>query len=231
MKFYDLKISKGDDKLEDIVSFAEKLGYSGICLVDTVDKIEGIKNEAKNIKTKINIIYGAIIISESVPEMRKLINKVRESVEVVIVHGGKYEINRAACENSKVDILLHPEKGRRDNGLDETCLKLAKEKNVAIGIDFRDILVSYKRSRSSLMEKIMINIHLCKNLDVPVCIVSGAQGKWDMRDPRELVSIMHVLGTEITDSFSCVSKIPEKIIETNKKKLLGEIVSEGVEIG
>jgi RNase P/RNase MRP subunit p30 len=51
-----------------------------------------------------------------------------------------------------------------------------------------------------------------------------------MRDPRELISIVNVLGMELGKSFQCLSDIPSAMIETNKKKLMGTTVTEGVDV-
>ena len=71
---------------------------------------------------------------------------------------------------------------------------------------------------------------LCRELKAPLIVCSGAQNIWDMRDPRKLVSITNIFGLELEKAFSCVSSIPQQIVENNKKKLEGKIVTEGVEI-
>ena len=51
-----------------------------------------------------------------------------------------------------------------------------------------------------------------------------------MRDPRELIAVGTVLGMELNKAFDSMSTIPEQIIQKNKAKLEGKIISEGVEV-
>jgi len=136
MRFYDLEIhsnlGEGENSIAEIARFAEHLGYSGICVCDkyeSLDKLRQLKEEISKLETTVDIYLGVKIEPETPEEMKKIIEKVREEVVIIIVSGGKYSVNRAACENSKVDILMHPELGRVDNGLDEVCLKEATKNN------------------------------------------------------------------------------------------------------
>ncbi|MBU3904911.1 MAG: hypothetical protein KJ906_02040 [Nanoarchaeota archaeon] len=238
MRFYDLEIQsslgEGANSVAEIARFAEHLGYSGIAICnkyESLEQIRKLKEEISKIETTVEIYVGVKIKTESVEELRKIIEQVREEVMVVVVAGGNYSINRAACENPKVDILAHPEFGRIDSGLDEVCLNLAKKNNVAIQINFTEIAEKYRRGRSSLLGRMDRNIRLTRELSVPTIVCSGAKSIWDMRDPREMISIVNIFGLEIEKSFSCLSMVPQNIIEDNKKRLSGEKITEGVELG
>lgn len=238
MRFYDLEIHSnfddGENSIAEIVRFAEHMGYSGIAICDkfeSIEKLRKLKEEISKVESTIDIYLGTKIFVETPEEMRKAVERVREEAVIVIVAGGNYSINRAACENSKVDILMHPELGRIDNGLDEVCLKEAVKNNVAIGINFREILNRYRKQRSFLLDRMAQNIGLCKELSVPVVVCSGAKSIWDMRDPRKLVSITNIFGMELEKSFACVSSVPQNIVDNNIKKLRGEKITEGVELG
>jgi len=238
MRFYDLEIhsnaDEGENTVAEIAKFAETMGYSGIAICDkfeSMEKLRKLKEEISKMVTTVDVYLGVKIYAETPEEMRKAIERVREEVAIIIVSGGNYSVNRAACENSKVDILIHPELGRVDNGLDEVCLNEAKRNGVAIGINFREILKRYRRPRSFLLDRIAQNISLCKEINVPIVVCSGAKGIWDMRDPRKLVSITNIFGMELEKSFACVSSIPQGIVDNNLKKLRGEKITEGVELG
>jgi len=237
MKFYDLHIktnlSDGENSLEEMVRFAEDLGYSGVAICDNYESKEKLAELAKiikELKTEIEVYPGVLIQAETVNQLKDMISKVREKAVVVVVAGGNYEINRAACDDPRVDILAHPESGRIDSGLDEACLEAAAKNNVAIQINFREILYSFRKQRSYSLNHIEKNIRLAEHFRVPLIVCSGAQSKWDMRAPRELVSVANVLGLEISKAFLGVTTIPQQIIEDNMKSLEGKKITEGVEI-
>ncbi|NIO45160.1 MAG: hypothetical protein GTN36_06460 [Candidatus Aenigmarchaeota archaeon] len=237
MKFYDLHIqsnlSGGESTIEQTIDFAKKLGYSGIAICDNyrdLEKLNELKGEINKIKTDIEVYLGVNIQAKDVGELKDIISKVREKVMIVIVSGGDYSINRAACGDSRVDILSHPEAGRIDSGLDKPCLESATRNKVAIEINFREILHSYRRPRSYILNHIAKNIKLCNHFRTPMIICSGAQSVWEMRNPRDLISIANVLGMEIGKAFLSMSSVPLDIIRENQKTLEGKRITEGVEI-
>lgn len=71
---------------------------------------------------------------------------------------------------------------------------------------------------------------LCKEVGAHVILGSGARSKWDMRDPRELIALGTVIGMELNKAFDSMSTIPEQMIEKNKARLEGKIITEGVEV-
>jgi ribonuclease P/MRP protein subunit RPP1 len=236
MKFYDLfiqsNLSGGESSLEQLIEFAKKLGYSGIAICDNyqgLEKLNELKNKISEIKD-IEVYSGVNIIAKDVNEMKEIVSKVRENVHVVIVSGGDYSINRAACDDSRIDILMHPELGRPDSGLDEPSLEAATHNNVAIGISFREILYNFRKPRAYILNHISRNLMLCEHFRTPTVICSCAQSTWGMRNPREFVSLLNVLGLDIGKAFASVTSIPQAIVEENKKTLEGEKITEGVEV-
>ena len=239
MKFYDLQAfsnySIGENPILEVSKMAERLGFEGIAIADVFENLEKLKEQKAAIElarkeVNIDIVSGVTIKTRDKLEMKRLLGQVRDKVEIVIVDGGSYRVNRAACEDSRVDILARPEFERTDNGLDEVCLKAARENNVAIQINFREILHTYRRIRNHMLTHIGTNMRLADEMRVKLIVCSGAQSKWDIRDPRELVSLANVLGMELNKAFSIVSDIPQSIVETNRKKLEGGTIMDGVEV-
>ena len=163
--FIDLVLS---DNLEN---FGKKLGYS------------------KVIKTRI------VQINDK-KDLRFLINK-RENP--LIVSGGK--LNREILSLKDVDILLSPEKGvkedflnARNSGLNQVLLGLARKNNIAIGINFNEILKLRGVERSKLLGRISQNIMLCRKYKVKIVLGSFASNEFEMRAPLDLVSFLITLG-------------------------------------
>jgi len=224
-------LSGGENSIEQLVDFAKKLGYSGIVICDNyqnLEKLNELKNNISQVKD-FEVYCGVNIVAKNVNEMREIVNKVREKVHVVIVSGGDYSINRAACDDSRVDILMHPELERIDSGLDEPSLGAATQNNVAIGISFREILFNFRKPRAYILNHIARNLMLCDHFKTPIIICSCAQSMWGMRSPREFVSLLNILGLDIGKAFSSITTVPQAIVEGNKKTLEGTKIMEGVE--
>jgi ribonuclease P/MRP protein subunit RPP1 len=219
--FYDLEVhsrlSIGENSAEELAMMAKKLNLSGIGIVSyfpdivEIPEIEGI-----------DIVSAVMLKAGSPQDLNMMAKKARNKADILLVHGGIYDINRAACENPYVDILCHPELGRKDSGLDHICMKSAAENNVAIEINFREIMESYKRNRVYMLSSMKKNIKLCIKYDVPVITCSGAVTKWGMRSGREMASIAYLLGMELGKAINTTSSTPESFVQKNREKLAGK---------
>ena len=229
-------LSGGENTIQEIADFAKKLGYAGIIINDdfeSLEKIEQLKEEISQVETDLEIYPGTTIRMENVKnisDFKNILSKVREKVLIVTVAGGDYRINRAACEDPRIDILTHPELGRTDSGLDEPILKSASVNNVVIEINFREILNSFRKPRSYILNHVAANIRLCDHFRIPMIISSDAKSAWELRPPREMVSMANSLGLDLGKAFAAVTSIPQGIIENNKKTLEGKKITEGVEL-
>lgn len=238
-KFCDLHIysnlSLGQNSVKDIIKMAEKLDLSSICIIDyvkdkTKDNIDNLKKEIKKEKPKIEVLTGVEISTEDLEILKKQINKLRNKADILIVSGGLSKINRAAVENPRVDILAHPEMGRRDSGIDNVTAKLAADNSVAIELNFKYVLNSYKKIRAHMLTHMKTNVTLAKKYKTPFIIASGAQNIYDMRTGRELASLGSLLDLELAESLYAVSAMPEMIAQHTKKVRSKGHIMPGVEV-
>lgn len=221
MAFYDLHVhstlSIGESPLEEIVDFAKMLGISCVGIVRYYDgKAPGALSSAEA-----DLVNAVMLKPKNAEELDVLTRKARSRAEVLMVHGGDYDVNRAACENPLVDVLCHPELGRKDSGMDHICAKAAAENSVAIEINFREVLESYKKQRVHIIAAMKKNVMLCQNYGASIVTVSGAVTKWNMRAPRDIAALANILGLELGKAIDSVSTVPENIVKTNREKLQG----------
>lgn len=221
MTYYDLhahtNLSIGENTVEEMAEMAKRLGLAGAGIVQyfpAIHKLPQIDG--------IDLVSAVMIKAAKPDELNKLAEKVRQRSEILMVHGGDYDINRAACENSMTDILCHPELGRKDSGLDHICVRAAHDNNVAIEVNFREVLESYKRNRIYVLSAMKKNIELCKKYDVKIITSSSAVTKWGLRSGRELAAITNLLGLELGKAIETTSTIPEQLVRENREKLAGK---------
>ncbi|MFC2142916.1 ribonuclease P protein component 3 [Candidatus Aenigmatarchaeota archaeon] len=218
MAFYDLHVhtnfSIGEDSIEEMVEMAKRLGLGGLGIVRYWPYQEEVPE-----RDDFDLVNSVMIKAATPEELNKMIDKARKKAEVIMVHGGDYDVNRAACENSMVDIVCHPELNRRDSGLDHICVKAASDNNVAIEVNFREILESYKTFRTRILMLMRKNVQLCKKYGANVVTTSSPIRRWGLRSGRELASISHLLGLDLPKSISSTSTIPENIVKRNREKL------------
>lgn len=217
--FYDLHVntmlSIGENTLDEVVETAKKLELGGLGIIQYYTL--STPNELP--RNEVNLISCLMIKASSPQELEKISRKERNRHEILMVYGGNYEVNRAACENSLIDVLCHPELGRRDSGFDHICARAAKENKVAVEINFREVLESYKKNRIFILSSIKKNIKLCTKYGTPIITTSGAVSKWGMRGGRELAAFAHVLGLDLGHAITSTTTVPEEIIKANREKL------------
>jgi ribonuclease P/MRP protein subunit RPP1 len=236
MEFFDLHVhsafSGGESSLDQLTTTAKNLGYKGICFVEYYkgeEQIKKLKREIEDVKKKIGIGIFLGFEARNLKELSILKEK-RKRFDVLLVRGGDLKLNREACETAEVDILTHPEFERMDSGLNHILVKEAAKNNVAIEINFREALISSKRTRSMILKNISTNVILAKKFKAPIIACSGSLSHWDICDPLCLISFASLLGLELDEAKATVSKVPEKIIKQIKERKSEKWIAPGIKV-
>lgn len=236
MRFFDLHVhsafSGGESSLEELAKMAKILGFSGICFVfyyQDEKQRDILLAEIERIRKEVGIEVYLGFEARNLKELKELSNK-RKYFDLLLARGGEIEMNRKACETPEVDILTHPEYQRVDSGLDHVSVKFAAKNDVAIELNFREILISNKVSRSKLLANIAKNVRLAKKYGAKIVICSGAVSHWELRDPFCLISLATQLGLELKEAKEALSKIPEGIVKKAIERRSENWIRPGVRI-
>lgn len=236
MNFYDFHIhsafSEGTSSLEQLASMAKDLGFTGICFAEyykNEDQIKKLQEEIRKVKEKVGIEIFLGFEAKSIKELSVLKSK-RRKFDVLLVRGGDSRLNREAVETAEVDILTHPEYERQDCGLNQVMMKLAKKNDVAIEINFREVLISNKKIRAKILSNIQRNVLLAKKYRVPLITCSGAISHFELRDPQVMVSFATLLGLELKEAKETVTEIPENILKRAKERKSEDWIAPGIKV-
>lgn len=236
MVFYDLHVhsafSEGTSSIEQLASTAKILGYGGICFAEYYKGEEHIKKigaELQRVKEKVGIEVFLGFEARNPKELNALADK-RRKFDVLLAEGGSADFNREAVQTPEVDILTHPEFERYDSGLNHVMMKLAAKNQVAVEINFRQILINSKKSRSRILQSMRSNISLAEKFGAPVIICSGAVSHWEMRDPLSLASFASCLGMRLESATALISKAPERIVREAQNRKEPGWIGPGIKI-
>ena len=236
MRYFNLHIhsafSGGNSSLEQLVSTAKELGYTGICFAEyfqNENQIKKLKDEIAKVKQKVGIEIYLGFEARNPKELSKLVER-RRMFDILLVQGGDLKMNRLACETPQVDILTHPENNRNDSGLNQVLVKFAAENNVAIEVNFREILLASKRTRNSIMRNISNNVRLAKKFHAPIILCSGSVSHFELRDPQIMISVANQLGMELSEAKDVISKSSENIIKQSKERKGEKWIMPGVKV-
>ena len=136
-----------------------------------------------------------ILISEdNFDKARKLIKENKD--KKIIFTSNDDELNRKILEKEEVQILLLNQEGRKDfqkqrnSGFNHVLAKLAKKKNVIIGINLDEIINSEEKQKAVILARVMQNIKICNKNKLKMKFIQKNQ----RRDIFDLKSLGLVLG-------------------------------------
>ncbi len=225
--FFDLHFH-GD---EEVIKEAERLGYSGIGLTRYFEDFNSeFLKQFEILESDSNIILKKCVeISCKHPEdLRRKVQKSRKKADVIIIRGGDLKVNRAACEDKRVDILSQPYRSRRDSGINHVLARKAAENSVAIEINLKTLLKTSLRYRYRVLSQFRHVIELQRKFKFPLIITTNAKSKYDLITPEDITALSKCFKMSFEESFDAISKIPQEIIEIND--LRDSFVVDGVRI-
>ncbi len=133
-----------------------------------------------------------MIISETTFERAR--KKIRQAEKPIIFSSDNDELNRKILEKENIDVLLINLENRKDfqkqrnSGFNQVLAKIAKKNNVAIGINFDEIVDS--KNKEIILARIQQNIKLCVKNKLKMKFVQQVH----KRSVRDLKSLGLVLG-------------------------------------
>ncbi|MFX1295545.1 MAG: RNase P subunit p30 family protein [Promethearchaeota archaeon] len=222
MKFYDLGIysdlSSGKDKPEKMCEIAIELGFSGIGFAD-FNKLtpKTIKKIQKDYQNKCTIFTRATLIPKSSNELKKMVKNLRNQVDIIAVRNSNEEKNIYinAILDKRVDIISFVDI-KEFESLEYGHFKMAKKNLTLIEIVTRNLIMMGGVRRSKLMRQMIKNCAQIIRSKAPFIISSGAQSKWELRAPRELIALAGLVKIPEKDALNAISNYPEKLIQKIK---------------
>jgi ribonuclease P/MRP protein subunit RPP1 len=222
-RFYDFgthPYPEGSSSPARMLLAARRLGYDGICAAYHQDFYPGRQE-----KLPAGVFRGVEITAANANELRKGIDRFRDRVNVLAVHGGDEVINRAACEDSRVDILAHPQEDKSP-GINHIIAKLAADHGVALAFSLYPIIRFKGGARVRTLSAYRANFALVRKFEVPYVITSGALSSYDLRDVHAAVALCRLFGMNETDAIRGLSEYPSNIV----RRCSPGYVAEGIEV-
>lgn len=206
-RFYDLAVHaypEGGSTASRLAMEAKALGYAGACVANHQDFFRELP-EAEG------LIQGVEVVAKNAGDLHRQVDRYRGRARVLAVHGGDTAINRAACEDERVDVLLHPPDGKT-SGINHVIAKLAADRHVAIGFELLPIVAGRGGARVRAISHYRTNLALAKKYGAPYVVVSGAMSFYDMRDVRAAAALCRLFGMGGEDAVLGLSRHPAEIL-------------------
>jgi ribonuclease P/MRP protein subunit RPP1 len=216
-------LPEGSDSPSRLALAARRMGSEGIIICNHTGFEKIFNPDAAGEVKGIKVDYGIEVVANNPRSMHSRVASARAQFPFVGVHGGSEETNRAACENPEVDVLFHPEEGRKVLGI--AAAKAAAMNQVAIGFDLRPLIHLRGSSRSRWLEVVQRNLNLARKFELSMIITTGSRSHYDLRAPRELQALAKIAGFESHETEEALS-YPARLLDLNRRRWAGP----GVEI-
>ena len=140
---------------------------------------------------------NTILIQDT--DFNKIRKKIKENpTKTIIFSSDNDELNRKILEKEKINVLLLNQTQRKDkfkqrnSGFNQVLAKIAKKKNITIGINLDEILESKGEKKKEILSRIKQNIKLCNKQKLKIDFI--ALKKENKRDIYDLKALGLVLG-------------------------------------
>lgn len=244
MKFYDLNI-RGQNFNNDLKLIKEtlKFGWNYLNLnysPEYFDKALDYKDDLIN-KAFVNkyedvlnsndfdVSMGINISNPKNPNaLRKVVNKFRNKTQYLSCLGGDLKINRAICENNRIDVLSRPYYKRHDSGMNHVLAKLAVKNNVAIELCFRDVINQHLKYRANVIASFKEILKFHRKFQFPLILTTDTKYIYDIRSTRDIVAFFKAIGFTNEEIYNGFYKYPKEILDFNKDRK--NMIIQGVKV-
>jgi ribonuclease P/MRP protein subunit RPP1 len=219
--FVDLQILLGPGKTAEMLSHANRLGYSAVgCGVDPPSD------------APVDVISRLDVAPRSQQDLQRMLRGSRRRHEVVSVLCLSKGVARQAASDPRVDLLRFPigPSRRRAPWFDRQQASLAGEGGCCFEVVASDLLTQDPDELGYVIKQLRKEVLNARRYDVPVVLSSGADSVYGMRDPRSLAALMSLVGLGEEVSLDLVSVNPWALVERNRDKLSASYVSPGVRV-
>lgn len=148
---------------------------------------------------------------------RDLRQKLGKKLDYAVVCGGSYRINRLAVAESRVDILAHPDLGRRDSGVDAIVARAAAENKVALEVNLGRIINTSGTGRVYVLRNIKKTLMLARKYGAPLIASTGAESWIGLRGGDGVYSLLRMIGFQEDEALDAMVTVPAKILRGEMK--------------
>jgi len=148
-----------------------------------------------------------IINTPNFSQARKQIQQLKKDNQPIIIQAQDDNFNRKILEIKDVDILLSPEQHnrkdymkQRDSGLNEILCKIAKQNNIKIAINLKDIQKLPQKRKAIILARIKQNIILCKRTKTQIIVLDK-----EKFTKQEVISFFLTLGASTSQAKEAYS--------------------------
>jgi len=157
-------------------------------------------------------------------ELLRNLRRYRSKYEIVAVDCGIASVSRVAVRDRRVDIVRFPKRGSgggfRGN-LARTC-------RAALEFNMSELTEAW--GFQARLHRVRREIEIAAEASTVVIGSTNASSPCELRAPRDVAAVLHVLGLSLEAALNGVSVIPVAIVKENRLRMREPDLEEGVRI-
>lgn len=219
-RFTDLNVVPAEGRLEEMLAHASTLGFHAVgCPGKTASN------------PPLDVVSRLDLAPRSQQQLQSHLKKNRRRYEVISVLCLSKGVARQAARDHRVDLLRFRHTGGPGRvWLDRQQAALAGETGCCLELEARELLSTDPTRLRGILTQLRGEVENARRHGVPVILSSGAETPHGMRGPREMASLMSLVGVEGEEALDVVSVNPWALVERNRDKLSESYVQPGVRL-
>jgi RNase P/RNase MRP subunit p30 len=157
-------------------------------------------------------------------ELLRSLRTFRSKYEIIAVDCSTPSVSRVAVRDRRVDIVRFPKQGSGS----EFRRNLASTCRAALEFNMSDLTEA--RGFEATLRRLRREIEIAAETSTVVVGSTNASNPYELRAPRDVAALLHVLGLSLGDALKGVSEIPLAIVNENRLRMRDPDLEEGVRI-
>ncbi|MHA2493941.1 MAG: RNase P subunit p30 family protein [Candidatus Hodarchaeales archaeon] len=223
-KFIDIAVQFNQyDHFQEICEMVSELGYYGIC-VEGPQKQEALQNIGDLYSLK---IWSRRTLEGSTSRVRAALSRERRKIHLISVHSEGSDLAKWAAKDRRVDSIAVPLPAI-GKIVDSSLVKLMAANDKALEINLQEVIGAIGSRRIVLLRNLHKAIARAKQGACKIILGSGTSKITHLRAPRDMASMLQIVGLDYEESLQTISCIPLEILQKNEQRLSGDFIAPGV---
>lgn len=176
----------------------------------------------------VDVVDAVEVTGEDRSSVSGAIGNYRPKATLLLVRGGRDDLNRFAVEQVQVDVLTRPMRG--DGGFNHVLAKAARDNGVRVEFDLSTVLRRDGGHRVQALQDLRLLRKLVTKFDVPYVVSANPHSHLQLRAPRELVAVGEVVGFDPEDVREGLAEWG-RLASRNRERSSDSFIAPGVQRG
>ncbi|MHA1971650.1 MAG: RNase P subunit p30 family protein [Candidatus Hodarchaeales archaeon] len=214
--------------LRTVLKMSKVHGFSQIWVSDLARQNKEKSNHNLELEG-INIFYRLDLglEKETKDEILKILRIQRRQYPIIAILCDNADLAAWAAQDNRIDILKFPIL-TFSKLFSDSVAKLMVKFNKTLEINLSEIYCSNERFLIPIFRETRQAINLAIKKHVPIIFSSGARNPHEVRNPRELIALAHLLSGDETIALDGLSSVPSKLLSRNLFKISSDYIVPGV---